>query len=520
MSAVGTIPDNEDKRPPDIIADKQIHRAATDPGTFAETPPPRLPQLPVAGPPNILPQLPVVVPPNIEDVIRDISLATFRDQAKTITINGQTPEVTGGKFSFEIPTQPPASVQFAQLNPSPQPPPVPIVPPPVAGSVTTLQEMEAASAARNTPKTSSQRRDEEIDEMVARRLKADPDYKPSALASNEEKEAYQRVTNPAANPSGFSPTQLTPQLQQQLVASVTLGATGVNWLETKGTEDWDEGKNKPKFGEEKNRLPGETRSEQEDREEKEYHKQKKEYREKEDALEEERPGQRRGEGVRAYTERTNEDRLKDMSEEETAAVANGDSSYFYKGFIPILFTRADGNRKILARLDNTHSVVIEGAVGNERQGTLPEDNGYYLAGGGDTVPPHPWKIDIRTNPDNSVDVKVDLNSRVHKGIGTWDQHTVVGLNSWTSFETGYVVVWATIVDGDIEPPLNIDWAVTNNRVEADGQNQPTYAEYRIAYLYYDTSTDPATPKVLQIAHSNLTVIHGCYNGKPVVSFVQ
>lgn len=370
MSAVGTIPDNEDKRPPDIIADKQIHRAATDPGTFAETPRPPLPQLPV------------ITPPNIEDVVRDIAVSTFRDLAKSITINGQTPEITGTSVSFEIPTQPAASAQFAALNPPPPPPPVvPAVQPTQAGTITTLQEMEASSAARNAPKTSGQRREEEMDEVVARKIKANPDYTPSELASNEEKEAFARATNPAANPSGFSPTALTPQLQQQLVASVTVGAAGVNFLEVTG-EDFDSDRNKPKFGLEKNRLKGETKFEQEDREEEEYRQQKKEYREKVRALEEDRPGQRGGEGVQKYTERTNEARLDVMNKEQTAAVNNGDSSYFYKGFIPILFTRKDGKRKILARLDNTHSVVIEGAVGNERQGTLPPENGYYEAGGG------------------------------------------------------------------------------------------------------------------------------------------
>ena len=233
MSTVGTIPDNEDKRPPDIIADRQINRAATDPGTFVETPRPPLPPLPITA------------PPNIEDVVKDVATTTFRDLAKTMTINGQSPEVSGAGISFEIPTQPAASVQFATLNPPPAPPPVvPVAQPPQAGSITTLQEMEASSAARNAPKTSRQRNEEDMDEMVARRIKADPDYTPSKLASNEEKEAFERAKNPTANPSGFSPTALTPQLQQQLVASVTVGAAGVNFLEATG-EDFDYDKNKP-----------------------------------------------------------------------------------------------------------------------------------------------------------------------------------------------------------------------------------------------------------------------------------
>jgi hypothetical protein len=453
MSAVGTIPDNEDKRPPDIIADRQIQRAAIDPGTFAETPRPPLPQLPIAS------------PPNIEDVVRDVATTTFRDLAKTITINGQSPEVSGASISFEIPTQPAASVQFASLNPPPAPPPVvPVVPPPQAGGITTLQEMEASSAARNAPKTFRQRNEEDMDEMVARKIKADPDYTPSKLASNEEKEAFERAKNPAANPSGFSPTALTPQLQQQLVASVTVGAAGVNFLAATG-EDFDYDKNKPKFGLEKNRLKGETKFEQEDREEEEYRQQKKEYRDKVRALEEDQPGKRGGEGDKKYTERTNEARLDTMNKEQTAAVHNGDSSYFYKGFIPILFTRKDGQRKILARLDNTHSVVIEGATGNERQGTLPPENGYYEAGGGggsSCVGLQLFSKTVGTPPSTTTQVWISpgtVAGQVPTGFDPSDGKSISSSGSgevWAEVNIGATTgeVVSVAVSGGSETPTN------------------------------------------------------------------
>jgi len=506
MSTVGTIPDNEDKRPPDIIADRQINRAATDPGTFAETPPPRLPQLPV------------YIPPNIEDTVRDIALSTFRDQAKTITINGQSPEVNGAKISFEIPTQPPASAQFAQLNPVPQPPVVPIVQPPTTGSVTTLQEMEAASAARNAPKTSAARNEEEMDARTARRIQADPEYKPSALASKEEKESYDRVTNAAtsANPSGYTPPAITPQLQAQLVASVTPGATGVNWLETKGTSDWDSSKNQPKFGQEKNRLPGESRSEQEDREQKEYQQQKKEFKEKVKAIEEDQPGKRSGEGDKKYTERTNDARLEVMNKEQAAAVQNGDSSYFYKGFIPILFTRKDGERKILARLDNTHSAVIEGAVGNERQGTLPPDDGYYIAGG--DTPPHPWKVTLKKE-GNTYQGKIEVGSKVYKNVGTFSSYTVTGLDTWTNLQTGFVTLKATVVDAEINnDTFEIEWGVSApERASWDGStNEQNFVSAIIAYVYQDGDAW----KLRQDAHSPFTSLHGCVDGKATIFLVQ
>lgn len=504
MSAVGTIPENEDKRPPDIIADRQIQRAATDPGTFAETPRPPLPPLPI------------MAPPNIEDVVRDVATTTFRDLAKTITINGQSPEVSGASISFEIPTSPAASVQFAALNPPPAPlPVVPVVQPPQIGGITTLQEMEASSAARNAPKTFRQRNEEDMDEIVARKIKADPDYTPSKLSSNEEKEAFERAKNPAANPSGFSPTALTPQLQQQLVAGVTVGAAGVNFLEATG-EDFDYDKNQPKFGLEKNRLKGETKFEQEDREREEYREQKKEYRDKVRALEEDQPGKRAGEGDKKYTERTNEARLDVMNKEQTAAINNGDSSYFYKGFIPILFTRKDGQRKILARLDNTHSVVVEGAVGNERQGTLPPENGYYEAGGG-ILPAHPWQIRLRVTPGSgpspTYQYLVESASSIYAQIGSFTTAaTASGLNTWASIASDkYVIIEGTVSSGSVTAVETKLVDSLGDRITQTSGDQTKFV-YPLGYIYFDESV----PLVRQTAFHNLTLIDFCWNSKGVV----
>lgn len=499
MSNVGTIPDNEDKRPPDIIADRKTNRAATDPGTFVETPRPPLPPLPI------------VSPPNIEDVVRDVATTTFRDLAKTMTINGQSPEVSGARISFEIPTSPAASVQFSALNPPPAPPPVvPVAPPPQTGGMTTLQEMEASSAARNAPKTSRQRNEEDMDERVARKIKADPDYTPSTLASNEEKEAFERAKNPTANPSGFSPTALTPQLQEKLVASVTVGAAGVNFLQTTG-EDFDYDKNQPKFGLEKNRLKGETKFDQEDREREEYREQKKEYRDKVRALDEDQPGKRGGEGDKKYTERTNEARFETMNKEQTAAINNGDSSYFYKGFIPILFIRKDGQRKILARLDNTHSVVIEGAVGNERQGTLPPENGYYEAGGGETTI-HPFKIYSKTE-DGVTSFKVESASRVYTNFAGFTATALTGLNIWTTAAEGFVVVSAEVSSAGLVTAQEILWSQGSigTRVTFADDIQTDY-RFPIAYLYFDASA----LKIRQLAFTDKTLVTVCVTGKSAV----
>lgn len=66
------------------------------------------------------------------------------------------------------------------------------------------------------------------------------------------------------------------------------------------------------------------------------------------------------------------------------AIKNGDSSYLSKGFVPVLFTRADGQRKIIVQLDNSMAGVVEGAASGERVTDLPDDSAYYLAEKGGT----------------------------------------------------------------------------------------------------------------------------------------
>jgi hypothetical protein len=90
----------------------------------------------------------------------------------------------------------------------------------------------------------------------------------------------------------------------------------------------------------------------------------------------------RGEFEARIEERQNVEKQNGANVSE--AIKNGDSSYLSKGFVPVLFTRADGQRKIVVQLDNSCAGVVEGAAAGERVTALPDDSAYYLAEKGGT----------------------------------------------------------------------------------------------------------------------------------------
>lgn len=96
-----------------------------------------------------------------------------------------------------------------------------------------------------------------------------------------------------------------------------------------------------------------------------------------------------GESKREYKERQNERKDLEKTPDVAAAIANGDTSFFSSGFVPVLFTRADGQRKILTYVLEDNSEVVEGAAPGEKAGALPATNAYYTSQGEST---HPWKV--------------------------------------------------------------------------------------------------------------------------------
>jgi hypothetical protein len=80
------------------------------------------------------------------------------------------------------------------------------------------------------------------------------------------------------------------------------------------------------------------------------------------------------------------------------------------GIVPVEFTRADGNRKILAFLATEFIATTEGAVAGERTTSLPDEQSYFIGGGGGGVTSHPFKIASRQDPDNENQYLVTVNA--------------------------------------------------------------------------------------------------------------
>jgi hypothetical protein len=222
-------------------------------------------------------------------------------------------------------------------------------------------------------------------------------------------------------------------------------------------------------------------------------------------------GETRGE----YMERQKEIREFKKDDATAAAIKNGDTTYFNKGFVPVLFTRGDGLRKILLRIDNSISTVVEGAVGSERTGTLPATNGYYIAGA--DAPPHPWQVTFRKDGE-TWQYKVDLASDLYKGFADWTKQTVTGLDAWASASEGYLVLTGTIASGAITAAaVSLGGTTLPARITFAGSpSVQTQFVYQLAYIYAVGDGF----KVIQNAHSHLTLVDVCVDGKGALYPIQ
>lgn len=70
------------------------------------------------------------------------------------------------------------------------------------------------------------------------------------------------------------------------------------------------------------------------------------------------------------------------------AISGGDTSFFTSNYVPILLTRGDKKRKILSYILEDNSYVVEGAVAEDKTGTMPDDDSYYISGDVN----HFWKV--------------------------------------------------------------------------------------------------------------------------------
>ena len=131
---------------------------------------------------------------------------------------------------------------------------------------------------------------------------------------------------------------------------------------------------------------------------------------------------------------------------------------------------------------------------------------------------HPFAVYLETNQSGVTQAKVELNSSIYTGIGTYSSHGISGLNSFVNATQGYVTVSANVVNNSISEDFSINWGDNStNRVTYNGNSEQTYVETRIAYL---SSLQGGGWEVRQIIFGNLSVLTGCYDGKPTICLIQ
>jgi hypothetical protein len=133
-------------------------------------------------------------------------------------------------------------------------------------------------------------------------------------------------------------------------------------------------------------------------------------------------------------------------------------------------------------------------------------------GGGRGITPHPWQILLRLNEDGDPEFKVELNSDLYSGLGTWDEVPITGLNTWIAASTGYITLRGTVSSGvvvgaEIIGPL-VDLP---ERVVFSGSTQTDFS----ALLGYLSFQDEQLT-VRQISYQNFTLINSCINGNPAI----
>lgn len=454
--ATGPFPPNRDGRQDDIFLDQEERlegrrsEAESDVGDFNQ------PQAFDVSPPPPMPTIDLGQPASMEDLAAEAARAAINDALRNMTINGVSPDISGGNISFDIPVEPSASTSFAAMNAEPNiaappidTPPIveapPIEPPPVAGPP------QAGEPAAPPTGTGGEAAPTEAEPIAPQPTPTEP--------APEAPQGGDVGGGPAAEP-----------------APVIDGEEPQADTEAAGPSDQED--EKPKEDREGFDLASKRRQE----------------------------GEMRGE----Y-----EARMKDLREktgDETAAkdIQSGDLSYLNSGYLNVLFTRKDGNRKILVQVDNANAAVIEGAVAGERTTTLPPDNAYYEAGGGGDVPPHPWQITIENQGTTSPEwkYKIEPASKLFDGFGG-TAITVDGADGvFRSIETGFYILKINFSStGTVEQAqIDIDENF-GNAVEFEGTQ--TVARIQIGYIYID---EDGAYKVLQNAFHNFVLYYVVING--------
>jgi hypothetical protein len=175
----------------------------------------------------------------------------------------------------------------------------------------------------------------------------------------------------------------------------------------------------------------------------------------------------------------------------------------------------------------TIAPLLGGSMGsNAMEGSLPQQfnqqtNRFFAqqeeslpdlilpAMGGEDSVAHPWKISLRTE-ENVVQYKVELNSALYSGLGSFANIEVTGLNFWASASEGYLYLFGVIEDGECtEASIQGPEEVPSDRIEFIDDEQNTFSTI-IGYIYNDENENLV---VKQDAFQNFTLMQTCIDGK-------
>jgi hypothetical protein len=310
-----TVPDNQDTRDRDILAEQQINRAAKDPQSFDTQRP--VTQTPAEGSFFVGYGMEQPSPflrgefntsdfssSGLEDAVR----GAVTSELKKLTINGQSPEPSaGGGLSFTVTPQLKASEQFALFN-----------------NLNVSQNPQYINSLSDSPSNTTQ--GSEPPKQTA------PTPTPSSEGDPPSRNSGAKVES--SDSTGGESAKVEAQAR----------TTNTNLQTVKAMRDAPI-KEQLKYFDTRRRMQGETREE-----------------------------------FKARREEIRDLKKSGEFSNVIDAIKNGDTSYFYKGFIPLYCKRADGERSVLVRLDNSLCTVIKGAQSGERDGDLPAEDSYFLSG--------------------------------------------------------------------------------------------------------------------------------------------
>lgn len=230
----------------------------------------------------------------------------------------------------------------------------------------------------------------------------------------------------------------------------------------------------------------------------------------------ESPLRQKGETTRDFKERQEElkqERAEKTRQQEILQRAReGDISELPSGMIPVRFTRADGEKKILALMATEFVGTVEGAEFGERTANLPAEDSFYEGGGGDT-PAHPWKITIRKIPESpQYEYAIEPASKLYEGFGGGEIEINGADGKFRDLELGFYFIEVDFNNGEIQQAGIKTGDEIGELFETEGDPpQQTKLRQQIGYVYLENNA----PKIRQNAWQNYSLFQICSDSTPI-----